>query len=69
NSKILKTNGPVLIENFDFRPEMKTLAPQQVQSGDFVVDRDLGEGFHISEIEAVGIGRSLVTFTDEAGCF
>ena len=69
NSKILKTNNPVLIENFDFRPEMKTLAPQQVQSGDFVVDRDLGEGFHISEIEAVGIGRSLVTFTDEAGCF
>ena len=69
NPKVLAANAKILIEAPDFRPEMKKLAPNQVNAGIFTVDRDLGQGNHIVEVEATGIGRSLLTYTDEAGCF
>ena len=69
NRNIAKVSAPVLVEAQNFRPEMKTLAPNQVAAGDFIIDRDLGQGNHIVNINAVGIGKTLVTFTDEAGCF
>jgi hypothetical protein len=69
NRNIASVNSPIFVEAGNFRPEMKTLAPNQVAAGDFVLDRDLGQGGHIVTIKAEGIGKTLVTFTDEAGCF
>jgi len=67
--KIIGLDKFVAFEDANFRPEMRALAPNQVEDGDFIVDRDLGQGAHIFNLEAVGIGTTKVTFTDESGCF
>lgn len=69
NRQVVKVDKFVAFEDANFRPEMRNMAPIQVANGDFVVDRDLGQGSHIFTLEAVGIGTTKVTFTDESGCF
>lgn len=69
DQNVVKLDKFIAFEDANYRPEMKTLGIGQVDGGDYVVDRDLGAGAHIFELEAVGIGTTKVTFSDEAGCF
>lgn len=67
--KVIKIDKFIAFESANYRPEMKAMGPTQASRGDYIVDRDLGKGAHRFELEAVGIGTTKVTFTDEAGCF
>jgi hypothetical protein len=52
----------------NYRPEMQVLGENQIDSGSFEVDRDLGDGNHIFSVTIKNIGPVSIIFKDEAGC-
>ena len=69
DSSIARINKNVAFEVFNYQPQLKNLnnSTKQIDGGEIIVDRNLGEGEHIFEIEAFGLGEAHILFRDMAG--
>ena len=68
NPKVAAVNKRFASNGQAYRPEMQILAPHQVSRNCFDVDRSLGDGNHIFDVEIKERGNAVITVVDEGGC-
>lgn len=69
DSNILKINKLTTFEDLRYQPHLKNInsTSYQIDSGSIIVDRGLGEGEHIFEIETMSVGEAVAIFRDMVG--